>query len=59
MTALANTSTSIGVLELTANVLSDVLLDACDVFVMQRFVVIDLDVALGDLVFELCAVSKK
>ena len=59
VTALANTSASFGMLELTADVGSDVVLDACDVFVVQRFVVGDLDIALGDLVFELNGVSKR
>jgi len=53
VTALANTSAGLGMLELTANVWSDVVLDACDVLVVQRFVVGDLDIALGNLVFEL------
>lgn len=35
VTALANSSASIGMLDLTANVGSDVLPDACHVFVMQ------------------------
>lgn len=58
LTALANTSASAGMLELTANVWSDVVLDACNVFVVQRSVVGDLDIALGDLLFELYMVSK-
>jgi len=59
VTALANTSVSFGVLELTANVWSDVVLDACDVFVVQRFVVGDLDIALGNLILELYMVSMR
>jgi hypothetical protein len=45
-------------LELTANVWSDVVLDACNVFIVQRSVVGDLDIAPGDLFFELYMVSK-
>jgi hypothetical protein len=53
LTALANTSASVGMLELMANVWSDVVLDACNVFVVQRSVVGDLDIVLGDLLFKL------
>jgi len=45
--------------ELTANVGSDVVLDARDVLVVQRFVVSDLDIALRDLVSELYMVSMR
>jgi hypothetical protein len=58
LTTLTNTPASVGMLELTANVWSDVVLDACNMFVVQRSVVGDLDIALQDLLFELYTVSK-
>lgn len=57
-TALSDASTSCIELKLAANVRSDVVLDACRVFVVQRSVVFDLLIAFGDLVVELCIVSN-
>ena len=58
-TTHVDSSASIVVLNLTANVRSDVLLHAFDMFVVQRFVVGDLDLTLRDLVFELYIVSHE
>lgn len=57
-TALLDASTSLLKFKLATNVWSDVVLDACHVLAMQRFVVFDLVIAFGDLVFELYIISK-